>query len=110
MSKKAVRIHQKVAARGRNGRRETEGAKLTCMPIPTLPKAPSTKDEEEHANLGAIEYAMVASVVETEGVDPMYHEARQCPNWPKWHEAIKTELECLDKAETWDITKQPKDK
>ena len=46
------------------------------MPIPTLPEAPSTEDEAEHTNLGAVEYAMVASMVETEGVDLMYFEAR----------------------------------
>jgi hypothetical protein len=44
---------------------------------PTLPEAPSTEDEAEHANLGAVEYAMIAGVVETEGTDPTYHEARR---------------------------------
>src|SRR6266481_9128472 len=34
-------------------------------------------------------------------------EAKQGPVWPKWEEAIKTELAALEKKETWELVDQP---
>ena len=48
----------------------------------------------------------MASVVENaEGLTPTYEEARKRPDWPKWDEAIKKELNSLEKMGTWHLVK-----
>jgi len=39
---------------------------------------------------------------------PTYEEARRCPDWPKWDEAIQKELGSLKKSGTWEIVEHPK--
>jgi hypothetical protein len=45
-----------------------------------------------------IEYAMAMVVGGAEGLMPTYEEAKKRADWPKWKQAIATELERLKKA------------
>ena len=52
----------------------------------------------------------MATVVEsTEGSMPTYKEAKRHPDWPKWQEAIRKELDGLEKMGTWKLVKRPAD-
>ena len=55
-----------------------------------------------------VEEHVMASVIESaEGIMLTYEEARRCPDWPKWEEAIQKELESLKKVGTWELLKRP---
>ena len=94
-----------------------EGLGVTGSRTGTLPKGmrPGTTTNEtietEHATAIALEpeidHAM-ATVIE--GLEPSYEEAKRRPDWPKWQEAIKKELEGLEKMGTWRLVKRPLDK
>jgi hypothetical protein len=36
-----------------------------------------------------------------------YAEAKQCPDWPKWQEAIKEEMHTPKANSTWELVKRP---
>lgn len=58
-----------------------------------------------------IESAMAAAISEIEGTDPLsLQEAMGRPDWPKWDLAIKTELDALKEAGTWEIVKKPENR
>ena len=42
-----------------------------------------------------------------EGLEPDYEDAKKRPDWPKWQEAIKKELESLEKMGTWRLVRRP---
>ncbi len=44
---------------------------------------------------------------ESECVEPTYQEAKRRPDWPKWQEAIRAELESLVANGTWRIVERP---
>src|ERR1700731_915589 len=52
---------------------------------------------------GVAEYTSVEVTIEVEGLDPTYKEVRECPDWPKWEQAIQTELANLKEAGTWTV-------
>ena len=54
-----------------------------------------------------VDYAMAMVVESVEGLTPMYEEARKRPDWPKWEEAIKAELNSLEKMGTWRLVRRP---
>ncbi|KIK82498.1 hypothetical protein PAXRUDRAFT_46762, partial [Paxillus rubicundulus Ve08.2h10] len=55
-----------------------------------------------------VAYAMFMGTCKTEALEPCaMDEARLQPNWPRWDEAIKSELKSLDDAHSWDIVEQP---
>ena len=65
---------------------------------------------EEHAAAVSkveVDYAMATVVESVEGLTPTYEEARKCPDWPKWEEAIKVELNSLEKMGTWHLVRRP---
>ena len=76
-------------------------------------ETPTTIDDQriEHASAvtldSEIDYAMATVIEGTEGSMPTYEEAKKRPDWPKWQEAIKKELDGLDKMGTWRLVKRP---
>lgn len=49
-------------------------------------------------------YAMLASVAEAEGLDPLtIKKAKAYDNWSKWDDVIRKELCSLEAARTWDV-------
>ena len=98
-----------------------EGLGVTGNKAGILPKGmrpgTSTKDitisETEQASAVSIEeeieYAMATVVESTEGSMPTYKEAKRHPDWPKWQEAIRKELDGLEKMGTWKLVKRPAD-
>ena len=56
----------------------------------------------------AEEYSMLAEISDLEAFEPhTLAEAKCCPDWPLWENAITEELETLHKAGTWELTKAP---
>ena len=74
-------------------------------------KPPDERIETEHATAvnieSKIEHAMATAVGGMEGLEPTYEEAQKRPDWPKWKEAIKKELDGLEKMGTWRLVKRP---
>ncbi|CDO76235.1 hypothetical protein BN946_scf184644.g9 [Trametes cinnabarina] len=54
-----------------------------------------------------VELAMAAAMGDAECVEPSYAEAKKRPDWPKWQEAIKAELDSLVANGTWRIVPRP---
>ncbi|KAF8833774.1 hypothetical protein BDN67DRAFT_874319, partial [Paxillus ammoniavirescens] len=53
-------------------------------------------------------YAMFAGTCEAEALEShTVDEAHLQPDWPRWDEAIKSELKSLDDAHTWDVVQRP---
>ena len=42
-------------------------------------------------------------------MEPLYAEAKRCPDWPKWEDAIQKELNGLENSGTYCLVKQPPD-
>jgi hypothetical protein len=80
--------------------------------IQLLPGQPEElRENAEMANEKDIEeedWAMAAVMDMAEYLNPSYEEAKRRPDWPKWQEAIKAELESLEKNGTWSTVKRPK--
>lgn len=80
--------------------------------IQLLPGQPEElRENAEMANEKDIEeedWAMAAVMDMAEYLNPSYEEAKRRPDWPKWQEAIKAELESLEKNGTWSTVKCPK--
>jgi len=54
------------------------------------------------------ELGMAAAVAEAIGLEPRsVEEARKCPDWPKWEEAVNAELGQLDAMGTWEVVDKP---
>jgi hypothetical protein len=53
------------------------------------------------------DFAMAAITAGAEGLKPIFEEARERPDWPKWEVAIKTELSSLDRNGTYTMFKHP---
>ena len=58
-------------------------------------------EEEEHT--------MATVIKSVEGLMPPYKEARKRPDWPKWEQAIRKELDSLKESGTWELVKCPPD-
>ena len=54
-----------------------------------------------------VDYAMATVISDAEGLEPSYEEAKRRLDWPKWKEAIKKELDSLEKMGTWQLVKRP---
>jgi tRNA/tmRNA/rRNA uracil-C5-methylase (TrmA/RlmC/RlmD family) len=65
--------------------------------------------EWEVLEVGAIETSMAAEAVDMEVIELTYEEAKKRPDWPKWRQAIKTELGNLKEADTWTLIERLKD-
>ena len=51
-----------------------------------------------------IEVALAAKITDAEALKPRNSaEAKHCPNWPLWEQAISEELTTLCKASTWKL-------
>src|SRR6267154_3540782 len=67
--------------------------------------------EEIDFNDGNAAYAMFAGMSAVEALEPhTVKEARSCPDWPKWDDAINVELSSLKEVHTWDIVPRPPEK
>lgn len=53
------------------------------------------------------EIAMAAVMGDAEGLEPTFEEARRRPDWPKWDEAARAELESLKKNNTFSLIERP---
>jgi Reverse transcriptase (RNA-dependent DNA polymerase)/gag-polypeptide of LTR copia-type len=114
--------------RGKRIRKETEYVRMlkeglgeTGSKGQTLPRGmrpgttPSSKDGESVKHASAVDleseinHAMAAVIENVEGLTPSYEEAQKRPDWPKWKEAIKKELNSLEKMGTWRLVKRPPD-
>ena len=42
-----------------------------------------------------------------EGLNPMYEEAKKCPDWLRWKEAIEAEWKALEDNGTWKLVECP---
>lgn len=56
-----------------------------------------------------VDYAMATVIESAEGLTPTYEEAQKRSDWPKWKEAIRKELDSLEKMGTWRLVKRPPD-
>jgi hypothetical protein len=66
-------------------------------------------DDDNQEAGGVIEQATAAVMADAEGLEPRtLNEAKQCPDWPQWNEAILEELGRLDMAGTWELVERPK--
>ena len=78
------------------------------QPGTTITQAFDDEGRVEHATTVNLEpefdHAM-ASIIE--GLEPTYEEAWRCPDWPKWEESIKKELDGLERMGTWRLVKRP---
>ncbi len=54
-----------------------------------------------------VELAMAAAMGKSECVEPTYQEAKRRPDWLKWQEAFRVELESLVANGTWHIVERP---
>ena len=54
-----------------------------------------------------IEHAMATMIERAQGLKPSYAEAKRCPDWLKWEEAIRKELKGLNDSGTWRLVKHP---
>jgi hypothetical protein len=119
-------VPEATEGRGKRIRKETEyvrmvkaGAVVTGpgMRGGTLPRGmqlgtPVVEETAaEHASSvdigGEVEHAMATVVENAEGLTPTYEEAQKRPDWPKWEEAIRKELDSLEKMSTWRLVKRP---
>src|SRR5271168_4080811 len=64
---------------------------------------------ENVSGVAVEDFAMATVMGGAEGIEPTYEEARKHPDWPKWEEAIQTELRNLKDSGTWKLVKQPED-
>ncbi|KAJ2994795.1 hypothetical protein NUW54_g7491 [Trametes sanguinea] len=62
----------------------------------------------EHQEVAEEELALAAAMGEAECIEPTYEEAKKRPDWPKWEEAIRSELDSLVKNGTWRIVDRPR--
>ena len=60
--------------------------------------------QQEIANLITEMFTRTSSIIET---PQTMTEARAKPEWPKWEEAMKIELDQLRKMETWKLVNLP---
>jgi hypothetical protein len=51
--------------------------------------------------------AFFAAMAEADALEPTYEEAQKRSDWPKWKEAIQTELAALRAAGTWTVVERP---
>ena len=74
-----------------------------------LPKGvQETADVVDEWEMVSVEEFVMASVTEaSEGIMPSFEEAKKHPDWPKWQEAIKTELANLEVNGTWELIERP---
>ena len=54
-----------------------------------------------------VEHTMATVIERAQGLEPSYAEAKRCPDWPKWEEAIHKELKGLNNSGTWRLVKRP---
>lgn len=53
------------------------------------------------------DFAMATAMTNAEGLVPSYEEAKRCPDWTKWQEAIQKELASLKANKTWTLVECP---
>ena len=98
-----------VEGRGKRVRKETEYVRMLREGSAVtggknlLPKGlqHGTTTQNEPANTDVVEQAMATVVESVEGLTLTYAEARRRPDWPKWEDAIKKELQGLNEIGTW---------
>ena len=120
-------VAETIEGRGKRIRKETEYVRLLkdglgvtgsrtgeVLPRGMRPGSSIAADDGggvEHAGVvdceSGIDYAMATVLESVEGLQPTYEEARKRPDWPKWQEAIKVELNSLEKTGTWRLVKRP---
>src|SRR5271156_13649 len=61
---------------------------------------------ENVSGVAVEDFAMATVMGGAEGIEPTYEEARKRPDWPKWEEAIQTELR---NSGTSKLVKRPED-
>ena len=106
--------------RGKRVRKETEYVRMLREGLgttgsrskETLPRGMRAGTTTTNAEATAMnpepepDHAMAAVI---EGLEPTFEEAKRRPDWPKWQEAIKKELDGLEKMGTWRLVKRPPD-
>ena len=82
------------------------------MGIQVVDKA--TTNENESGGLAdeweipeGIDFMMATVMDVTEGLNPTYKEAKTCPDWPRWKEAIEAEWKALVDNGTWKLVEHP---
>jgi len=75
------------------------GTSVTTEDTPRVEYATSVNLDTE------IDHTMVTVIEGMEGSMPTYEEAQKRPDWPKWQEAIKKELDSLKKMGTWHLVR-----
>jgi hypothetical protein len=88
---------------------EGEGVTSARPSDSLLPKgiqeAAEVADEWEMVSVE--DFAMATVTEASEGIMPSYEEAKKRPDWPKWQEAIKVELQNLKMNGTWELVERP---
>ena len=122
-------VPENIEGRGKRIRRETEKVRMLREGSgttggrtgETLPKGiqsgtsatPVDTQGAEYATSvsldSEIDHAMATVMEGMEGSMPTFEEAKKRPDWPKWQEAIKKELNGLEKMGTWRMVKRPPD-
>jgi Reverse transcriptase (RNA-dependent DNA polymerase) len=70
-----------------------------------IQEAAEVADEWEMVSVE--DFAMATVTEASEGIMPSYKEAKKHPDWPKWQEAIKVELQNLKMNSTWELVERP---
>ena len=78
-----------------------QGLQFATERVEEMPEGVSYADAKQ--------WAMATVMNSVEYLNPTYKDARKRSDWPKWAEAIKTELTSLEANGTWSLVKQPND-
>ena len=94
----------------REGRGSATGqTNKTNLPI-GLQAPESNVAIEAEAPDGEDEYVLVAVTAEVEAIEPRtLAEAKRSPDWLRWEQAVKDEIEMLERLRTWEVVDSPPD-
>jgi len=79
------------------------------QPVIAQPRLQFDGVEVPTRNLRLIDHGnnLLAHALISTGLPQTFNQARHLPDWPEWNEAIKSELDKMDKYQVWDVIKRP---